>query len=64
MYSIRQNYVRKKIGFYSIEIQLLQIFSIIIVPIQTNLYPKMMSLYRENYEKDINFYLKSNFLVI
>lgn len=54
---------KKEVGVYSIGIQLSQIFAIVIAPIQTSLYPKMMSLYRENYEKYINFYLKSNFLI-
>lgn len=54
---------KKEVGVYSIGVQLSQIFAIIIAPIQTSLYPKMMSLYRENYEKYINFYLKSNFLI-
>lgn len=54
---------KSEVGIYSIGTQLSNIFAIMIVPIQTSLFPKMIKLYRENYNLYLNFYQKTNFLI-
>lgn len=54
---------KKEVGIYTIGVQLSQMLEIIIFPIQTSIFPKMMELYRENYQKYIKFYFKVNFIL-
>ena len=53
----------EEVGIYSIGVQLSGIFSILIGPIQNSIYPKMIELYKENYEKYYNFFLLSNTMI-
>lgn len=54
---------KKEVGIYAIGVQLSTILAIILGPIQTSIFPKMISLYKENYEKYYNFYLKINYYI-
>jgi O-antigen/teichoic acid export membrane protein len=53
----------EEVGVYSIGVILSGIFAILIGPIQNSIYPKMIELYRENYEKYYNFFLLSNTMI-
>lgn len=50
----------EEVGIYTIGIQLSGILSILIGPVQNSIYPKMIELYKESYEKYYNFFLLSN----
>lgn len=54
---------KEEVGIYTIGVQLTDIFAIMIVPMQTSLFPKMINLFKENYDEYIKFYLKSNVLI-
>ena len=54
---------KEEVGVYTIGVQLADIFAIMIVPMQTSLFPKMINLFKENYDEYIKFYLKSNVLI-
>lgn len=53
----------KEVGIYSIAVQLTSFLAILIVPIQTSLFPKMLELYRSDYNKYYNFFLKMNTII-
>lgn len=53
----------KEIGIYSIGVALSSIFAILIGPIQNSMYPKMLELYKKDYEEYYKFYLKSNTII-
>lgn len=61
---IKYYFGEKEIGIYSIGVNLSAILAIFISPIQNSIYPKMLELYKENYKKYYNFYLKSNTIVV
>lgn len=48
------------VGIYSIAIQLSGVLAILIPPFQNSIYPKMMELYRKDYESYKALYLKVN----
>lgn len=51
----------KEVGIYSIAIQLTQFLGILILPIQTSLFPKMLELYKDSKEEEYRkFYQLSN----
>lgn len=52
----------KDVGIYTIALQLINIFSILIPPFQTSIYPKMIELYKNDYEQYLKFYLKNNLI--
>ena len=54
---------KEEVGIYTIGVQLADIFAIMIVPMQTSLFPKMINLFKEDYREYIKFYLKSNVLI-
>lgn len=54
---------KKEVGIYSVGVQLSQILSIIIFPIQNSLFPKMIELYKKNYQRYIKFYFQSNVII-
>lgn len=51
---------KKEVGIYTISLQLVNILTIIILPIQTILFTKLLELYKENYRKYIVYYFKMN----
>lgn len=51
------------VGIYTIGVQLSTILAILLGPVQNSLFPKMMELYRKDYEEYYNFYLFSNTLI-
>lgn len=54
----------KEVGVYSIAIQLTQFLGILIFPIQTSLFPKMLELYKNSNEEEYRkFYLLSNNMI-
>ena len=53
----------KEVGIYSIATNLMQVLAILIPPIQVSIFPKMLELYKKNYEGYYNFYLKINIIV-
>lgn len=53
----------KEVGIYTIGVQLSGILAILIGPIQNSIYPKMIELYKKNYEEYYNFFLFSNTVV-
>lgn len=54
----------KEVGVYSIAIQLTQFLGILIFPIQTSLFPKMLELYKNSNEEEYRkFYLLSNSMI-
>lgn len=53
----------KEIGVYSIGVALSSIFAILIGPVQNSIYPKMLELYKKDYEEYYKFYLKSNTII-
>lgn len=53
----------EEVGIYTIGIQLSGILSILIGPVQNSIYPKMIELYKESYEKYYNFFLLSNTMI-
>lgn len=53
----------REVGIYSIGVQLSGILAILIGPIQNSIYPKMIELYKKNYEEYYNFFLFSNTVV-
>lgn len=53
----------KEVGVYSIAIQLTQFLGILIFPIQASLFPKMIELYKKNYNEYLKFYFKMNICV-
>lgn len=53
----------KDVGIYSIAANLIQVLAILITPIQVSIFPKMLELYKRNYEEYYNFYLKINIIV-
>lgn len=53
----------EKVGVYSIGIQLSGILGILIGPIQNSVFPKLIELYKENYQKYYNFYLYTNTVI-
>lgn len=53
----------KDVGVYNIALQLSTILMIIVGPIQTILFSKMIELYNENYNKYIKYYFKANFIL-
>lgn len=53
----------KDVGIYNIALQLSTISMIVVGPIQTILFSKMIKLYNENYEKYMNYYFKANFIL-
>ena len=53
----------REVGIYTIGVQLSGILSILIGPIQNSIYPKMIELYKKNYEEYYNFFLFSNTVV-
>lgn len=52
-----------EVGVYTIGVQLSTILAILLGPIQNSLFPKMMELYRKDYESYYNFYLFINGVV-
>lgn len=52
-----------EVGVYSIATNLMQVLAILIPPIQISIFPKMLELYKRNYEEYYNFYLKINIIV-
>lgn len=53
----------REVGIYTIGVQLSGILAILIGPIQNSIYPKMIELYKKNYEEYYNFFLFSNTVV-
>lgn len=53
----------ENVGIYSIAVQLSGVLEILIVPFQNSIYPKMMELYRKNYNSYSQLYLKSNTII-
>lgn len=53
----------REVGIYSIATNLMQVLVILIPPIQVSIFPKMIELYKKNYEEYYNFYLKINIIV-
>lgn len=54
---------KTEVGVYTIGVQLADIFAIMIVPMQTSLFPKMITLYKKNYEQYLKFYLRCNVMI-
>lgn len=54
---------KKVVGIYAIGVLLSQILEIMIGPIQTSVFSKMIELYKQNYDKYIKFYFKCNFII-
>lgn len=53
----------KEVGIYTVGVQLSSILAILIAPIQNSIFPKMIELYKINYNKYYDFYLSSNTIV-
>lgn len=48
----------KDVGVYVIATQLISVLTILITPVQTSLYPKLLNLFKNNYKEYISFYKK------
>lgn len=53
----------EEVGVYSIGVILSGIFAILIGPIQNSIYPKMLELYKKDYQEYYNFFLSSNTII-
>ena len=53
----------KEVGVYSIAVNLMQVLAILIAPIQVSIFPKMLELYKKNYEEYHNFYFNINLII-
>lgn len=53
----------KEVGVYTVGVQLSSILAIFIGPIQNSIFPKMLELYKVDYEKYYKFYLYSNTVI-
>lgn len=54
---------KKEVGIYAIGIQLSTILAIMLGPIQTSIFPKMLSLYNEDRTKYYSFYIRINYYI-
>ncbi|BBA52813.1 putative polysaccharide biosynthesis protein [Fusobacterium varium] len=54
---------KKQVGIYTLGIQLINVLSTLIIPIQVSLFPKMLELYKKNYNEYLEFYLNCNILI-
>ena len=51
------------VGIYSIGVSLSGIFAILIGPVQNSIYPKMLELYKKDYQEYYNFFLSANTII-
>lgn len=52
-----------EVGIYSVALQLTTVLGIMIVPFQTSVYPRLLELFKKNYDEYLAEYLKFNTLI-